>query len=230
MIEDQRIWGRGNSPFRASNLEFKNSSFEQCHIDMSTVPGRWNHISKIDLFNVGQWNCSIDTSAIEDVHLHNLKRIGDAPLFLSSCVFRNVKLSGRISALKINRRIGLSSSENHLQSQWDKAVREYYCAVDWALDLTEASFQGGITFEAIPGRLIRRNPASQVLILRENLEIKAIENLDFDETAIDIGLNWFWSDSIFDSIVVAARDTPKWASRDRAVLQMLRAEGIAEAD
>src|SRR5258705_2507988 len=223
---------RGRSEERTfSDIEVRNTSFKMCHLPGASSPGDWNKIGDVALTDVSQWNCSIDTTAIEDVSLHNLKRSGSAPLFLWGCVFRHVRLSGRLSGIKINRSVAIgSAASTGAQSEWDRATIDYYKGVDWALDISAAKFAGGVTFEAIPGDLIRRNPEIQVLLTRDRLSKTDWQAVDFDQTAIDLALSWFLQGSLFDSVVVAARDEPKWAKRDVAVLDRLRAKGIAERD
>lgn len=224
--DGESLWGRAEhrqfGPCHARNL-----TLNGWHLAGSPRPGEWNVIRDVSLIDATQINASLDTAAIEDVTLHNLKKQGASPLFLWGCVFKHVKLSGALSGLKINRSCGPNHPD---QPKWDAAMAAYYESVDWALDISEAKLKGSCSFEAIPGNLIKRNPATQVLVKRDRLKNIDWERLDYDGTAIDIGLSWFLSDSLFDSVVVAARSDPKWAKRDLLILNMLRSEGIAEAD
>lgn len=205
----------------------RNFTFHGWYLPGSQRPGDWNLVRDVSLIDVIQINASLNTAALEDVTLHNLKRQGASPLFLWGCVFKRVKLSGALSGIKINRSAGPLHPD---QQKWDAAIVAFYKTVDWALDISEAKFKGGCSLEAIPGHLIKRNPETQVLVKRDSLDACDWERLDYDGTAIDIGLSWFLSGSLFDSVVVAARSEPKWAKRDLAVLKMLRSKGIAEAD
>lgn len=226
-IEDQTFW-KGAAQPTYSDVAARRCAFNQCFLRANPTPGSWTKISNVHLSDASQWNCSISSAAFEDVSIHNLRRTGDAPLFLWGCVFRHVKLSGRLSAIKINRSVGAGPRFDDVQPAWDSAVTKFYTDVDWALDISDAQFPGGITFEAIPGHLIRRNPDTQALVKRDALSLAHLESLDFDKTAINIALSWFLRGSLFDSVVVAARSDSKWAKRDKAVLNMLRSEGIAE--
>jgi uncharacterized protein YjbI with pentapeptide repeats len=228
-IEDQ-TFSKARVEANYSDVTARRCAFNQCNLPNRSTPGSWNRISNVHLSDVSHWNCSINGSVFEDVSLHNLKRTGDAPLFLWGCVFRRVKLSGRLSGIKINRAIGAGPAFHAVQPAWDSAASKFYADVDWALDISEAQFPGGVTFEAIPGHLIRRDPGRQVLVTRKALSAANIDSLDFDKTAINIALSWFLRGSMFDSVVVAARSDSKWAKRDGAVLNMLRSEGLAEPD
>jgi hypothetical protein len=211
-----------------ADIEAHSPSFEMCHLAAASQPGDWNRIRNVTLVDASQWNCSIDTAALENVTVHNLKRTGSSPLFLWSCVFNHVKLSGRMSGIKINRSVGLGQKNAAAQAGWDEAVSKYYEGVDWALDISEAKFAGGITFEAVPGSLIRTNPETQILISRRSLEREDWRAVDFDGTAIDLAISWFLEGSLFDDVIVAARHDAKWAKRDAQVLEKLRTVGVAK--
>jgi hypothetical protein len=177
-------------------------------------------------------NCTVVEGLFRDVLLKDLKRTGNAPLFLWACLFERVALSGRISAAKINGSVGARLNESREQTRarqeaYDARAREFYAISDWALDISQAEFPGGITFEAIPGDKIKRDPERQVLVTRNSLSSTAWQALDFDGTALNIALGWFERHSLFDSVVLAARSDRKWSKRDTAVLTRLRDAGIA---
>lgn len=228
-IVDERFYQERPTLRSFSDATLKTCTFEGCYLPGAATPGDWTDIRRIALSDATQINCTLNTCAIEDVTLHNLKRLGSSPLFLWGCAFRRVTLSGRISAIKINRSID-PSADARLQAQWDAHMRAFYDATDWALDISKAVFGGGITFEAIPGDKIRRDPTSQVLIKRTTLEAKDWSQLDYQGTGINYAISWFSSGSQFDSTVIAASLGSKDARKDLAVLNMLRSEGIAEPD
>lgn len=225
-IDGQTIWHRGD-PTDASDIAASGCQFNQCHVRMP-VRG-WNRFADISLRDVSHWNCEISGAVLERVTLHNLKKIGSAPLFVSACLFKEVKLSGRISGLKINLHGATFPSTR--TDAWNTATRRFYEEVDWAIDISDAKFSGGgVTFEALPGYLVRRNPQTQVLVRREAHQKTDWRAMDYQGTAIDYALSWFDQDSIFDSVVIAARSDAKNAQRDMAVLSMLRTAGIANQD
>jgi hypothetical protein len=114
------------------------------------------------------------------------------------------------------------------QQAWDAHVVRFYEATDWALDISDAIFAGGISFEAVPGDKIRRSPETQVLVTRKTLRESDWKALDYGTTAFDIALSWFLDGSLFDSVVLAARTGSKHSKADRAVLSTLRDKGIAQ--
>jgi hypothetical protein len=208
--DGESLWGRTEQR-RFGPCQGRNFTLNGWYMVGSKRPGDWNLVRDVSLIDVTQINAFLNTAAIEDVALHNLKRQGASPLFLWGCVFKRVKLSGALSGIKINRSAGPLHPD---QQEWDAAIVAYYKTVDWALDISESKFKGGCSFEAIPGNLIKRNPETQVLVNRDRLEGGNWEHLDYAGTAIDIGLSWFLSGSLFDSVVLAARSEPKWAKRD----------------
>jgi hypothetical protein len=220
------LWGRTEQR-QFGPCRSRNYTLNGWYLANSQRPGDWNVVRDVSLIDVTQINATLNTAALEEVTLHNLKRHGASPLFLWGCVFKHVKLSGAISGIKINRSVGPQSPD---QRKWDAATVAFYKTVDWALDISEAKFKGGCSFEAIPGDLVRRNPETQILVTREKLAGADWERLDYGGTTIDLALSWFFSDSLFNSVVLAARSDSKWAKRDLAVLDMLRSTGIAEAD
>jgi len=163
-----------------------------------------------------------------DVHVNGLKRLGDAPLFLWGCLFERVILSGRISALKINQSVALPEPAEG-QRVHNAGVVQFYSGSDWALDIADAEFPGGVTFEAIPGDKIRRDRERQMLIERPALADRDWRSIDFDGTAINIAISWFEQSSLFSSVVLAGRSDRKWAKRDQAVLRRLCDAGLARS-
>jgi hypothetical protein len=236
-FHDQRFFGGSVRSFFgdvfARSVEICDIALANCEFDGCVLPsqtsGKPHIIRNIHATDASQMNCSISTAAIEDVIVHNLKRTGDAPLFLWGCVFHHVVLSGSISAVKINRSIGgRPETAASAQLAWDAFVRSWYDSVDWAIDISKAKFGGGFTLEAVPGDKVRRDPATQVLIRRSALADPDWRKLEYDGTAIDIAISWFEKGSQFDTVVIAARTARKWAKRDVAVLDMLRKRGIAD--
>lgn len=230
LIQAQSFSGRADGTIY-SDLELDQCTFDGCFLPFRSRSEEWNHVRNVVIRDATQINCSLDGTVIEDVTLHNLKRMGDAPLFLWGCALRRVTVSGKISGLKINRSVSVGAPERALEQQeWDRLVRQHYEATDWALDISKASFGGGVSFEALPGDKVRRDPETQILVRRATLGEADWESLDYGRSAIDTQLSWFLRGSQFDSIVLAARMASKSAKQDLAVLKALRDAGIAEPD
>lgn len=223
-----RFWGRPDKS-SYSDLDLADCEFQNCHFLQSVTAGQWNIVRNVTAANVINFNSSADTVCFENVVIQNLKRAGSNPLFMWGCVFERVQLKGVISSTKINRWIDPGSKDSDVQKLWDQAVVDFYKNVDWALDISAAKFSGSVTFEAIPGDKIRIDPSHQAIVTREKLSSGEWKRIDFDDTALDIGLSWFLQDSLFDSVVVAATiANRKLGRREVEVIERLRDAGIAE--
>lgn len=225
VIHNKTIKGR-MTPGEYNGHSFKDCVFDHCIVTRKAIPGSWTIIRDIDLYNVTNNCCSVDTAFFQDVTLHELKKLGRFPLFLWGCAFKHVTLSGKISALKINREVGPGVSAE-IQSAWDISVAELYSDVDWALDISKARFTSSVSLEAIPGDKIHRDPETQVLVARSQLQNDEWQSIDFGDSAFNIAIDWFLKRSIFESVVLAARTGAKNAKSDISVLNALRERGLA---
>lgn len=225
VIQDTTIKGR-MKPGEYAGHSFKNCVFDHCIVTRQAVPGDWTIIRDIDLYSVTNNCCSIETAILQDVTLHELKKLGRFPLFLWGCAFKHVTLSGKISSLKINRYVeaGVSAAT---QSAWDINVAELYSDTDWALDISQARFTSSVSLEAIPGDKIRRDPETQALVTRSQLQSCDWQSIDYGDSAFNVAIDWFLEHSIFDSVVLAARTGAKNAKSDISVLNALREQGVA---
>jgi len=212
------------------DMEVTDCVFEGCYVPRQASLGAWVTVRNISVHNATQINCSINNAIFEGVSMHDLKRQGEAPLFLWCCVFRHVTLSGKISGLKINRSLGPipGGVPKADQEAADEQVRQFYLSPDWALDISGAKFGGGISFEALPGSKIKRDPETQVLVSRSAILNSDWESFEYGNSAFNINLSWFLKGSLFESVVLAARMGSKDAKKDLAVLDMLRRQGVAE--
>lgn len=226
-FEGRTFW-HGGDPLSLSHVSASDCGFNQCNV--RSVSRGWNVLSDIRLENVSHWNCGAAGCLFDDVSVHNLKKTGSAPLFLSASVFRHVTLAGNISGLKINRS-ELETLVSEEDRRWrDAEVKAFYSSADWALDISRAKFPNGASFEALPGDKIVRDRKTQALIRRDALKTTDWKALDYRRTAIDIAIGWFENGSLFDAVVVVPRSSSKYREADAAVIEMLRREGVAEPD
>lgn len=107
-LDGERFWGRASgvayTDRSLTDCEFNNCALER---DLSDPQ---NRIEQVNVTGAAQLNCSITDAIIRDVKVHNLRKLGSAPLFLWGCLFERVTLSGRIGAIKINQTVGLPDS------------------------------------------------------------------------------------------------------------------------
>jgi hypothetical protein len=151
--------------------------------------------------------------------------MGGIPLFLWGPVFKHVTLSGRISAIKINRELHAPALKS--QVAWDESCMQYYAGIDWALDIREADFQGGISLEAIPGALVRRDPDTQVLVTRQQLVGSDWKQHVQNNGGLRVAIDWFLNGSLFNDCVLVAPKGARYFKDDLATFELLRREGIA---
>lgn len=225
-LSGETFWCDGE-PRDIFSVSVQDSEFNNCVIRSKVSD--WNRLSEIRLTDVSHMNCALSGCVFEDVSLHNLKKTGSAPLFIWASVFKHTRLTGRISGLKINRS-DLSLLDEATRDKRELATKKHYESVDWALDISDAKFPNGVTFEAIPGDKIVRDPSTQILVKRASLVGRDWRSLDFDRSAIDIAISWFEDGSMFDSVVIVSRSDSKYRAMDQKILEMLRREGIAEPD
>ena len=203
----------------------EDTTFDNCSIVRPADPSSRATLRNVALDRITQRACFINGAVLEDVVLSDLKRLGDFPLFLWASVFRRVTLSGKLSAIIINRHIEPGGGPK--QPAWDRANRAYYESVDWALDISRAEFQGSIALHAIPGRLVRRDEETQVLVSRDRLQQVDWRSLPWGDTPFAVTISMFLDDGLFsDAVLVAPKRSKKFRQYLR-VLEMLRREKLA---
>lgn len=215
---------RGQGSWRhLENLSFENCFFDNCLVKAPASPAARASVRGIRLTGCSHRGCWLYGLAMEDVTVDGLKAASDHPLFLFSCVFKHVTLTGSISQIKFNAHYDALA-----QGDWAAANAAFYQHVDWALDLSKARFTSVIDFAAIPGSLIKRDAESQVLIRRRDLLECDWQSIDFGGTVYDMLISDFLEESTFaDVVLVAARVNRKY--RDQmSVLCELRRIGLAQ--
>jgi hypothetical protein len=80
----------------------------------------------------------------------------------ASVLLRHVVMRGPIDALDLRSPRQIQSNRQDLPN----VHADHYRTVDWALDIREARFKR-CDIGGVPGRLVRRDPATQILITRE---------------------------------------------------------------
>jgi hypothetical protein len=215
-----------------SDVSLADCEFRGC-IARRNSGAPYNTFERIDLERMAQANCSVFEAVFRDVTLTDLKQLDHAPLLLWGCAFERVTLRERICGLQIGESITPRRSESVLERKQRedlhaRFIKDFYARSDWAIDISQAEFPASVTFEALPGHKIKRDPSRQVMVSRDALGSPAWRGLDFDGSGLDNALTWFERYSFFDNVVLAARSDRKWSKRDLAVLARLRDTGMAE--
>jgi len=218
----EALYDRGRNVY--SDLEFRHCSFVSCRLSVTRSPDERSVVRNVKVVNCEVTGCAIETAVIEDCTVDGLKTHN-----LLACwgaVFKHVVLKGRIGKIMINPAIATGTATPQEQQAFDEANNAYYASVDWALDIAEGEFAEA-DIRGIPSRLIRRDPATQVVVTRQ----KALEGR---WRSIDLSGTW-WATSIQlflnkpgdDDLVLVA---PKGHRRFRHLLEglmRLRDAGVA---
>jgi hypothetical protein len=232
LYEDQEFEGFRDRESGAvfSDLEFRRCTFRGCDISITRDPQLRSTVRNVVLRdctyarNPAGFSCPI----VEDVVVENL-RIEDL-LQTWGAVFRHVTLRGRIGRLMIstNLRQSYSTSAGAIRA-FDEANAAYYSVADWALDLSQAEFSGECDIRGIPARLIRRDPATQIVVTRARAMEGRWRELELERTYWAGWIELFLRGRDPDVVLVA----PKRSRRFKellAGLELLRKAGVAEPD
>jgi hypothetical protein len=210
-----------------SDLEFRKCSFLGCGISTTFDPRLRSTVRNVRLINCQARGCSVDAAIVEDVLVDGLKTHG--MLHTWGAVFKHVTLRGRIGEVMISHMVGPVTATAGQQAAWDEANAAYYAKIDWALDIREA-----VTFDldlrGVPARLVRRDPATQVIVTRE----KALEGR-WRELGLEQDTHWpaaieFLLEHGRSDVVLVAPKRARNFTRLLEGLRILRDAGIAESD
>jgi hypothetical protein len=148
----------------------------------------------------------------EDVVVEGLTT---ASLQLEGCAFRHVTLRGRIGLLM------LVPPNPSVPADFVAGLREFYAGVDWALDITEAEFDGADLYY-VPGDLVRRDPETQFLLRRPAPDADVSGLPVYAEIAVRR-----FESTPFDTLVAVAPKKSKKFPEILAHYQELRDRGLA---
>lgn len=133
------------------------------------------------------------------------------------CVLNRVVLRGKIGQVMVMPpHAGLADRDRHVAGMVEK-----YRGVEWALDISEASFVDA-DFYGVPGDLVKYDSETQVLLRREKFRGVAIEELP---TYAGIWVSRF-SESPFDSLVAVAPKRSKSFSKYMHDIEWLHTQGL----
>lgn len=150
------------------------------------------------------------------------------------CAFKHVVIRGMVSGLL--RLIAtpdwspVRRAAPSLVEPWLEENAAYYEGVDWAVDISDAQFASevSLTESGIPARLIRRDPASQVVLTRDGLRATDWEHALRDHS-MRFAVERFLATPLPDAVLVASKRHRDYADSLKA-LSILRDIGAADAD
>ena len=168
-------------------------------------------------------NCSINTAIVEDCVVDGLETRG--PVDIHGAVFKHVVLKGKIGHLILAPPYGLSESN---PSPFLAANAESYRGVDWALDLTQCEAKE-LQLSGVPGRLIRRDPTTQILVTRERALAVDWRSLPLGGSPYAVVLNHLTRYGDDSRVLVAPHRDRSFQACIQAQ-KVLRDAGVAEPD
>lgn len=229
-----QLYDRGDQ-LLLENMKFENCEFTRCAISLTEQFGRMSTVRNVQLFDCAFIDCQTGPTIFSNVTVNNLKT---SDLLIIWCPYLDrVTLSGEIGKMKVNAAADTSTvgpANYAKQKPFDDYRSKFYADVEWALDISEARFKE-FDIRGVPGRLIRRDPESQVLITRERaLQVATPgweKRLDPTNKLWPFMINLFLSDGDEDTVLVAPLGAAK-AKRDPLLkgLQELRRIGLVEPD
>jgi hypothetical protein len=225
------LYDRGGK-LRIEEMRFAGCIFDHCALSLTTDISRMSEIRTVELVDCRMNCCESGPMILSDVTVNKLRM---TDLLILWCPYLNrVVLAGAIGSMKINAAADPSTFGNDRQRPFDAFRDRFYVGVEWALDISKARSRN-FDVRGVPGRLIRRDPESQILVTRERaLKVAAPgweKYLDPSNKLWPFMINLFLSDGDPDTVLVAPLGAPK-AKRDLLLegLRELRMIGLAEPD
>jgi hypothetical protein len=164
----------------------------------------------------------------EDVHISDLRTTGAAG-WVRAALFKHVKLSGKFGTICVtNDRLDLLDPDPQDQAAFDQAAVDYYRDVDWALDISDARFRALDWRLNVPARLVRRDPATQVIVTRERALEQAWRRILLHPSLV-ASLEMFVGSGLADTILTAGRASSSF-KQEMESLQALRDAAVAEPE
>lgn len=218
-----------DSALQIEDVCIENCSFDHCAFSLTQNIERRSTVRNAKLRNVRVGGCDIGPAVIEDVEVDGFET--SDLLIVWGAFFENVKFRGNCGKIKINHWVHHTERSNSVQGPFDAARRAYYRSVECALDISKARFK---EFECrgIPGRLIKRDPETQMLVTRERaMEANWQGQVSAKNVHWPFVLDLFLSDGDDDIVLVVPLAAPK-KKRDGllAGLNELRDLGVTVPD
>lgn len=213
-----------------AGLTVRRCSFSACGLSLTESTDQRLTIRDIAVVDCRTKRVIVGPAVIDSVTIDGLRT--DDPLFVWGAALRHTTLKGRIERLVFRRRIASVVASDAVHASFARVNTAFYSDVDWALDITEAEFTE-VDLEGIPARLIRRDPATQVVVTKAKAMEGRWRALDLSRTWWGILLGAYANASGVgagpqDAIVLAAPKRRKDFRHHLDGLKLLRDEGIAE--
>lgn len=176
-------------------------------------------------------DCFFEGALLEDVLIDGLTAPQDPHQRVLACAFHRVALRGRISNVTLLPDLGLSHAG--LQPRYRRANGEHWVELisegDWALDIS--GITSGLDFRsAVPARLVRRDPETQVVVTAEQAagaDWRSVPGLE--KSLLGVHIRLLQISDHRDTILIADKSAPDRA-RQVGMLRELQRIGAAQPD
>ena len=147
---------------RHTEFRFERCSFVNCNIGIpNRVDGR-PIVERAVLIDCAASNVSLGAAVVRDAIVQGLRVRGECTAF--GTLFERVVLRGRLGSFRVRPLV--RHGDRGVVAAFAADNRLRYEQVDWALDITELLAQEA-EFQGVPSALVRRDPATQVVVRRE---------------------------------------------------------------
>ena len=136
------------------NFRFFKVTFDRCFMGHQAGTPSSLTVRDVEARDCAAYDSAVYSVFFDDVRVDSLTTRGSLDLY--GCVFRHVVLSGHHGKI-IAQPLHTTDSGEAERAEAD--VLRLYADVDWALDISGATFEDS-DFYYVPGDLIRRDPAT----------------------------------------------------------------------
>ncbi|MFF4138882.1 hypothetical protein ACFY1B_47470 [Streptomyces mirabilis] len=176
-------------------------------------------------------DCLLEGAFLQDVLIDGLTAPQDPHQRVLGCAFHRVALRGRITNVSLLPDLGPWHAG--LQPRYRRANGEHWVELfsegDWALDIS--GITTGLDFRsAVPARLVRRDPETQVVVTAEQAagaDWRSVPGLE--KSLLGVQIEFLQSSDHRDTILIADKSAPDRAQQI-AMLRELQRIGAAQPD
>jgi hypothetical protein len=209
-----------------ADLELTKCRFEGCGLSVTRSPAQRSIVQNVSLVQCEQRGCIVNGAIFDSVVVDGLKTHGLLQTW--GAVFRHVTFRGKIGRVMLSRAVASGTATQEEQRAFDDANARFYAGVDWAIDISQAEFEE-CDARGVPGALVRRDPATQVLVTRHAAIAHSWRDVDLSGTYWATALDLFMESQAPDVVLVAPKRSKNF-ERLRAALEALRECGVAERE
>jgi hypothetical protein len=230
-----KTWTRVRDPVGSiyEDVDLVKCTFTGCSLgNLARLPDQRTIVRRVCATDCIVDGGSVGPVLFEEVEIKNLRLPGGK--WMLAPLFKHVVLKGKISTLSLtNRRWrggGITWSDKLAQEEaaFEASALEFYKSVDWALDISEARFRELDWRLNLPARLVRRDPATQIVITRDQAIKGTWRKIPLHPT-LGIALDMFVGSENQDTILAAARAASYYKDQLDGI-RRLRDAGIAEPE